>query len=518
MNRPLAGAAAAAILLPAGIVAVMLAAPANAEEPPGPPPSAPSAQAADAASPEMLDAMQRDLGLTETGARERIAKDDAAGRTGRSLRKKLGSSYGGAWLTPDAKSLVVAVTDPAEAAEVTAAGATPKLVSHSAAQLDALKAGLDKAAAKAPAATVPGWYVDAKTNTIVVQARGNTAAAKAFIKASGVDTDAVRVVSTTEQPRTYDGDIRGGDVYFLDGGNCSIGLSVRGVDEKGKETDGFISAGHCGKKDVETFGHDGTPQGFVTASSFPGNDYLAVRANGKWKAQPWVKNGTGGNVIVAGGATAAIGSAVCRSGSNTGWRCGVVHSYNQTANYAEGPVTGLTRTTACAGPGDSGGAVLSGQQAQGVVSGGAGDCGAGGVSYVQPLDEILQKLDLTLVVSDERPPANPLPNRGDECPEFKLSASGKLTEGGSIFVPNNTANYYYSKVDGLHSACLNSPARANFDLTLQKWEGGKWTDVASGEADAADESVNFRGTPGYYTWKVIARQGEGSFTVGYAHP
>ena len=68
-------------------------------------------------------------------------------------------------------------------------------------------------------------------------------------------------------------------------------------------------------------------------------------------------------------------------------------------NYAEGSVTGLIRTTACAEPGDSGGSAITGNQAQGVTSGGSGSCRTGGTTYFQPVNEILQRYGLTLRTS-----------------------------------------------------------------------------------------------------------------------
>jgi streptogrisin C len=68
-------------------------------------------------------------------------------------------------------------------------------------------------------------------------------------------------------------------------------------------------------------------------------------------------------------------------------------------NYAEGAVTGLTRTDVCAEGGDSGGPWLTGDQAQGVTSGGFGDCTSGGETFFQPVNEILQRNDLTLLTT-----------------------------------------------------------------------------------------------------------------------
>ncbi|MEV4665180.1 alpha-lytic protease prodomain-containing protein [Micromonospora echinofusca] len=496
MKRVLAGAATA-VLLPAGLAAIVIAGPASAK-PTGPAPVAPSGEAA---SPEMLAAMQRDLGLTPAAARARIASDDAASRTELALRKRLGSTFAGAWLAPDAKSLVVAVTDSAKAAEVTAAGATPKLVDRSGRKLDAIKGGLDAAAAKAPPASVPGWYVDVKSNTVVVQARGGTAAAKSFIKASGVDASAVRVVSTTEQPRLLY-DVRGGDAYYIGGGRCSVGFSVNG---------GFVTAGHCGNTGNSTTGYNQVAQGTFQGSSFPGNDYAWVAVNSNWTPQPWVNNYAGGNVTVAGSTVAAIGSAICRSGSTTGWRCGTVQAYNQTVNYAEGSVSGLTRTNACAEPGDSGGSWLSGQQAQGVTSGGSGNCTSGGTTYFQPVNEILSAYGRTLVTSGG---GNPPPPTG--CSGYEFSATGSLSSGGNAYQPNGS--YYYSSTSGTHRGCLDGPTGTDFDLYLQKWNGSGWSAVAQGTTAAADETVTYNGTAGYYRWRVHAYSGSGSYALGYSNP
>jgi len=496
MNRTLAGVAAA-ILLPAGIVAVFVAAPAAAE-----PPSAPPALSGDAAAPEMLAAMQRDLGLTAAEARDRIVTDDAASRTQLALRKKLGSAFAGAWLAADAKSLVVAVTDAARAAEVTAAGATPRLVTRSATKLDAVKGGLDKAAAKAPAAAVPGWYVDVKTNTVVVQARGGTATARAFVKASGVDAAAVRVVATTEQPKLLF-DVRGGDAYYIGGGRCSVGFSVNG---------GFVTAGHCGRAGNATSGYNQVAQGSFQASSFPGNDYAWVAVNSNWTPQPWVNNYSGGNVTVAGSTVAAIGASICRSGSTTGWRCGTVQAYNQTVNYAQGSVSGLTRTTACAEPGDSGGSWLSGQQAQGVTSGGSGNCSSGGTTYFQPVNEILSAYGRTLLTSGGTPPTEP----PSGCSGFEYSVTGSLSSGGSVYQPNGS--YYYSSASGAHRGCLDGPNGTDFDLYLQRWNGTGWAVVAQGITSAPDESVTYNGIAGYYRWRVHAYSGSGSYALGYTNP
>src|SRR5205823_381024 len=102
----------------------------------------------------------------------------------RELRAALGTRFGGAWLTAGAATLVVAVTDPASADRVRAAGAEPRVVRRSESELGAVKSTLDKAA-RPPARAVSGWYVDTVTNTVVVRAHPDAvAAAGEFVKAS----------------------------------------------------------------------------------------------------------------------------------------------------------------------------------------------------------------------------------------------------------------------------------------------------------------------------------------------
>jgi streptogrisin C len=493
MKRTLAGLAAAT-LLSAGIVAV-LGTPATA----GPAAPATPALAAEAASPAMLAALQRDLGLTAAQARERIAQDLNASRIELKLRKQLGSAYAGGWLTVDAKSFVVAITDSRRAAEVTAAGAIPTVVARSGAALDAIKAGLDRAAAKAPSTSVPGWYVDVKTNSVVVLARGGTAAARAFVQASGVTTAAVRIVATTETPRTLY-DVRGGDAFYIGGGRCSIGFSVNG---------GYVTAGHCGSAGNATSGYNQVAQGTFQASSFPGNDYSWVAVNANWIPQPWVNNYSGGNVTVAGSTESAVGASVCRSGSTSGWHCGTIQAKNQTVNYAQGTVYGLTQTNACAEPGDSGGSWLTGQQAQGVTSGGSGNCTSGGTTFFQPVNEILSAYGRTLVTSGGPPPP-------PGCSGYEFTATGSLSSGASAYHPNGS--YYYSSVSGTHAGCLDGPTGTDFDLYLQKWNGYSWSVVAQGITANPDETVSYSGTAGYYRWRVHAYSGSGSYTLGYSNP
>ncbi len=94
---------------------------------------------------------------------------------------------------------------------------------------------------------------------------------------------------------------------------------------------------------------------------------------------------------IDGAARCSIGFPVTQGGQP-----GFVEELNATVNYQEGSVYGLTRTSVCAEPGDSGGSFVSGDQAQGVTSGGSGDCTSGGETYFQPVNPILGTYGLTL--------------------------------------------------------------------------------------------------------------------------
>ncbi|MDP9614414.1 S1 family peptidase [Streptomyces demainii] len=342
--------------------------------------------------PEMLASMQRDLGLTADEARARISNEYRAGAAEPGLRKTLGGAYAGAWVSGNTAELTVATTDAEQSATITAGGAKAAVVKHSLNALTEAKRALDSAAAERPptAEAASAWYVDVKTNSVVVQsARPDEAAA--FVAASGADRQVVRVVESPERPGPLY-DLRGGEAYYINGAaRCSIGFSVAQGDRNG-----FVTAGHCGDPGDTTTGSNRVAQGTFQGSSFPGNDYAWVSANADWAPRPWVVGPEGSDVTVDGSQEAPVGSSVCRSGSTTGWHCGTIQQHDTSVQYPQGTVSGVTRTNVCAEPGDSGGAFISGSEAQGVTSGGSGNCTVGGTTYYQPVNPVLTAYGLTL--------------------------------------------------------------------------------------------------------------------------
>jgi hypothetical protein len=231
---------------------------------------------------EILSTIQRDLGWDADQARARLAADERSADTARTLRKRLDDRFGGAWIDSSG-TLTVGVTQPSAVDP----GVRTKLVQRSESDLDAVKSALDANVAKAPR-SVPGWYVDLPTNTVVVKSQpGEVAATRAFVASSGVPASAVRYYVTTEEPRPLI-DVIGGNAYNIGSGTrCSVGFSVNG---------GFVTAGHCGSTGAST----SNPSGTFRGSSFPGNDYAWVQVAAGNTPRGLVNNYSGGTVSVAG--------------------------------------------------------------------------------------------------------------------------------------------------------------------------------------------------------------------------
>ncbi|MFE4050019.1 trypsin-like serine protease [Streptomyces sp. YIM B13518] len=360
----------------------------------GPAPGAAQTLGADRPSPHLLAALQRDLRLDEAQASERLVNEAEAGTRAGRLRNALGDRFAGAWVQgATAEELTVATTAAEDVPAIEAQGATAEVVRRTLAGLEADKAKLDAAAERTRSLETPVWYVDVPKNRIVVQATSQEAGA-AFVRAAGLEGEDVALRMTTARPRLLQ-DITGGDAFYIDNtARCSVGFSVT---EGGRG--GFVTAGHCGGAGATTTGYDRTAQGVFQASTFPGEDMAWVATDDRWTPTPDVKAQEGQEVQVTGSAQALVGASVCRSGSTTGWHCGVIEQHDTSVRYAQGTVDGLTRTTVCAEPGDSGGPFVAGAQAQGVTSGGSGDCTAGGTTFYQPVNPILGDFGLTLTTA-----------------------------------------------------------------------------------------------------------------------
>jgi streptogrisin C len=344
------------------------------------PVSAPQAPTPDDNSATMLEALAEDLDLSTPQAEELLEAQEAALDIDAEATEAAGDAYGGSVFDIDTLELTVLVTDAEAVSAVEAAGAEAEVVEYGTDGLDEIVEDLNGADAQEG---VVGWYPSIESDTVVIEVlEGSGADVDALIEAAGVDASAVQVQEVDEQAETY-ADIIGGLAYYM-GGRCSVGFAA--TNSAGQA--GFVTAGHCGT--VGTRVTIGNGVGTFERSVFPGNDAAFVRGTSNFTLTNLVSRyNTGGYQSVSGASQAAVGSAVCRSGSTTGWRCGTIQARNQTVRYPQGTVNALTRTNVCAEPGDSGGSFISGSQAQGVTSGGSGNCSSGGTTYYQEVTPMI---------------------------------------------------------------------------------------------------------------------------------
>ncbi|MEV7342208.1 S1 family peptidase [Streptomyces sp. NPDC093544] len=233
------------------------------------------------------------------------------------------------------------------------------------------------------------WTVDERTGKLRVLADSTiTEADLARLRlAGGRSAGAMTLELADGRLRTL---LSGGDGIYASGRRCSAAVNVRSGSAYY-----FVTAGHCtdGSPTWYTSSALTTTVGPTTATSFPGNDFAVVRYANTAVPHP----GTVGEVDVTGTATAYVGQSVCRRGSTTGIRCGVVTALNVTVNYAGGDIVyGLIRTNICAEPGDSGGPLYAGDKIIGILSGGSGNCTSGGTTYYQPIQEALNTYGLSV--------------------------------------------------------------------------------------------------------------------------
>ncbi|WP_328996620.1 proprotein convertase P-domain-containing protein [Kribbella sp. NBC_01245] len=320
----------------------------------------------------------------------------------------------GRWVNNDGR-LVVAVTSARAAARVRAAGAVPQQVARSQADLDLLRAKVDRAARADTGNHLQSWGIDPVTNSVVVKTRDP--------KAFKFSAPGVRVVKVSTSFKQQAGDVNPGDPWWPGSeSNCSVGFGA--TDAQGNKH--FLTAGHC-TNDVNQAAYGESGQRNKIGTSNVGGSrsinaregdmgVVAVTETG-WNLSASVNTWGQPAVTVTGAAEAIVGDSVCHSGNTApNFECGKVRSVNQSIDYGNVVIDGLTTTDACSQGGDSGGAWLRGSEAVGLHSGGENSCTANqDNSIFQPVKEALTKWGLTLYTGtpdpgdDEAPttPGNP---------------------------------------------------------------------------------------------------------------
>jgi streptogrisin C len=321
------------------------------------------------------------------------------------LDTRLGSRAVGSYFD-DSGELVVAVSDQATAALVREAGAIPKLVRFTAAELFSVQSELDHLATGSSAGQVRSWYVDPLTGTVVVTVPtgARDLLTKRFLQAAERNGAKVTVHRSAGKLTLTDGEfglLGGLQVDKNTGYTCSLGFNARTSD--GARI--FLTAGHC-TSGKPSFSRNGYILGNTRTSSFPGNDFGTVSVIDGWDQQGRVERWGTDDVTIRGYVNPTVGAPVCKSGKSTKWTCGRIVARNVTVNYGNNQVVkGLFQHTACVQAGDSGGANMSGDYAQGITSGAAlisGQCmdkyGQANESYSQPIGEALSASGASLVL------------------------------------------------------------------------------------------------------------------------
>ncbi|WP_381803562.1 S1 family peptidase [Streptomyces niveus] len=266
--------------------------------------------------------------------------------------------------------------------------AAPSAVAAPAPEVKATASQLADASSAVLEADVAGtaWYTDAKTGKIVVTVDSTVSKAElAEVKSALADSKADLTVNRTAGKFTPL--IAGGEAITTGGSRCSLGFNVTvgGVPHA-------LTAGHC--TNISASWSIGTR----TGTSFPTNDYGIIRHSNPSAADGRVYLYNGTYREITGAANASVGQSVQRSGSTTGLRGGSVTGLNATVNYgSSGIVYGMIQTNVCAEPGDSGGALFSGNTALGLTSGGSGNCSVGGTTFYQPVTEALSVYGATII-------------------------------------------------------------------------------------------------------------------------
>lgn len=354
---------------------------------------------------ELVEALQRDLGLTPEQYLERAARAQELNTYARDFRAERPSDFAGAWLNADGNP-VVAVTNRDAARQAEQDGYHATVAPISADGLERALEELNRWVAALPrevSSQVNNTSIDVLNNQIVVDIV-NSPLGRALNLPSLIANIQVQL-SPGMPPNdpaplggdtyvTADGDVRDTPLERI--GICSFGFN--GVDANGDAVN--ITAGHCDAVAREDGGstvylpNRGNIDESVRIGSFTDStagtdsnlDYGIISLNeagiDAGLDRPTVRGGNGSTLTVTGTARPVVGAPVCKSGQSSSFTCGVVaadHVETQLM-YANGTASTIRgfATTACTLSGDSGGAIVTGTLALGVISGsnsaGAPDC------------------------------------------------------------------------------------------------------------------------------------------------
>ncbi|PPJ32617.1 protease [Nocardia nova] len=382
--RSAAVAASAAVL-----VLGPLAATSSADPAPAPAPNLPA---------DLVAAVQRDLKISpeEYLHRADVAQHVAAFTA--TAQRQFPQAFAGAWLDDAGKAVVAlapgqGLDDAKKAAQE--AGFGVKDVAKSQTVLRSEKNAFQQWLSGQPEAVVQavrGVVIDTVNNSIAVRVDKAGVPMPGFVDPAHVIVMAAPPVGPPEsdpQVKPVAGEQpnaprAAGDSYASVAGKmqlvCSTGFN--GVDRNGNPVN--ITAGHCdpnipaagtanapGMFELLPGNHIGSQLGSFQKSILGNQDYSIVSIDAGSRdrfANNLVRVPGAAPIAITGVADPVVGAPVCKSGSRTGFSCGVVNAVDQTVQVGDRDLTQAFSANICALPGDSGGPIVTGTMALGISS------------------------------------------------------------------------------------------------------------------------------------------------------
>ncbi|WP_306365197.1 S1 family peptidase [Nocardia sp. CC227C] len=363
-------------------------------------PLAASAHAEPAANlpQELINAVQRDLRISpqEYLDRAELAQQVAAFAT--TAQRQFPQVFGGAWLNEVGQGVVaLAQGENFDAARqaATDAGFEVRDVAKSESVLRGEKNAFQRWLDEQPEAVsklVRGVAIDTVNNSIAVRADTSDLPLPSFVDparvivmpAPPVSGEEADVRTAGEIADATGGPLAAGDGYASVAGRMSLrcSLGFNGTDSAGRTVN--ITAGHCNPNIPATGGanspgayellpgdNPGAKLGTFQKSVLGNQDYsiLSVDDRVRDRFDNNLVRVPGNNPIaVTGVAIPVVGAPVCKSGSRTGFSCGVVNAIDQVVQVGDRQLTQSFSANICALPGDSGGPIVTGTLALGISS------------------------------------------------------------------------------------------------------------------------------------------------------
>ena len=360
--------------------------------------------ASDAPASSEIAQYGKDFGVSAKVAEERLETQQRGASIVAELKVALGRGYAGVWFDNETGEFVVPLLPGADhaaaAAKLTARGLGQDYRAASARwSWDDLRAGhegLDGELLPLIEAGLIRTSLDPRANAVLVelaaglqgsqsaQVRRAAAAAKVDVelKQGSAQSFEEEAVSCSSEARSCGYPLRGGVAISI---GCTAGFKAVGNTYGNRF---MLTAGHCADDWPTVYAWDSTESepyggykekkiGPTAAVDFPGHDWAAINANGsEWDGSPWPSEvalwGVDNQRLINYEGYSYLGEYVCHTGTATGTSCGYVSQLDKTAHYNDGTIVDhvVQVEPICIYFGDSGGPVLTGNTALGIVSGG----------------------------------------------------------------------------------------------------------------------------------------------------